>query len=170
MRRVVKGDIAQDHSMQGIEKFSVGEKISAARESKSVAVQDIINRMSTVKSWQHYLKHYVQFWMAHLRMMRLRWAKPSPICWISKVQKSAPMLMMNSLAIGETAATLIKTCSHGVVTKNKNIIFKLSYYSCRLGSKKLASVLLLYLKDAMPQVRAAPFGALWSTWTLAVPA
>ncbi len=48
-RRVVKGDIAQDNSAQGIEKFSVSEKISAARESKSVAVQDIINRMSTGK-------------------------------------------------------------------------------------------------------------------------
>ena len=34
---------------QGIEEFSVSEKISAARESKSTAVQDIINRIATGK-------------------------------------------------------------------------------------------------------------------------
>jgi polyphosphate kinase 2 len=48
-RRVSKGDIAPDNSTQGIERFAVGEKISASRESKSAAVQDIINRMSAGK-------------------------------------------------------------------------------------------------------------------------
>ncbi len=48
-RRVSKGDIPPDNSTQGIEEFSVGEKILAARESKSTAVQDIINRIATGK-------------------------------------------------------------------------------------------------------------------------
>jgi polyphosphate kinase 2 len=46
-RRVTKGDIPPDNSTLGIENFSVTEKISAARESKSAAVQDIINRIAT---------------------------------------------------------------------------------------------------------------------------
>jgi polyphosphate kinase 2 len=46
-RRVTAGDIPPDNSTQGIEKFSVDEKVSAARESKSTAVQDIISRMAT---------------------------------------------------------------------------------------------------------------------------
>jgi polyphosphate kinase 2 len=48
-RRVSKGDIPPDNSAQGIETFAVGEKISAARESQSTAVQDIINRISSGK-------------------------------------------------------------------------------------------------------------------------
>jgi len=46
-RRVSKGDTPPDNSTQGIESFSVNEKINASRESKSVAVQDIINRIAT---------------------------------------------------------------------------------------------------------------------------
>jgi polyphosphate kinase 2 len=46
-RSVTKGDIPPEISTHGIENFSVSEKISAARESKSAAVQDIINRIST---------------------------------------------------------------------------------------------------------------------------
>ncbi len=49
IRRVSEGDIPPDNSTQGIEEFSVSEKISAARESKSTAVQDIINRIATGK-------------------------------------------------------------------------------------------------------------------------
>ncbi len=49
IRRVSEGDIPPDNSTQGIEEFSVHEKISAARESKSTAVQDIINRIATGK-------------------------------------------------------------------------------------------------------------------------
>lgn len=47
IRKVAMGDITPDNSTQGIENFSVGEKTSAARESKSAAVQDIITRIST---------------------------------------------------------------------------------------------------------------------------
>jgi len=46
-RRVSKGDTPPDNSTQGIESFSVNEKINASRESKSAAVQDIINRIAT---------------------------------------------------------------------------------------------------------------------------
>jgi len=46
-RSVSKGDIPPKNTSQGIENFSVNEKISAARDSKSVAVQDIINRIAT---------------------------------------------------------------------------------------------------------------------------
>ena len=46
-RRVSKGDTPPDNSTQGIESFSVNEKVDASRESKSVAVQDIINRIAT---------------------------------------------------------------------------------------------------------------------------
>lgn len=46
-RRVEKGDTPPDNSsVQGIENFAIGEKVSAARESKSAAVLDIINRIS----------------------------------------------------------------------------------------------------------------------------
>ncbi len=48
-RHVSEGNIAPDNSAQGIEAFSVSEKVSAARESKSTAVQDIINRIATGK-------------------------------------------------------------------------------------------------------------------------
>lgn len=48
-RRVSEGDIPPDNSTLGIEEFSVSEKISAARESRSTAVQDIINRIATGK-------------------------------------------------------------------------------------------------------------------------
>jgi len=47
IRKVAMGDITPENSTQGIENFSVGEKTSAARESKSAAVQDIITRIST---------------------------------------------------------------------------------------------------------------------------
>ncbi len=47
VRSVSKGDIPPKNTSQGIENFSVNEKISAARDSKSVAVQDIINRIAT---------------------------------------------------------------------------------------------------------------------------
>ena len=46
-RRVAKGDIPPNNSTQGIENFSVNEKVAAARDSKSAAVQDIINRITT---------------------------------------------------------------------------------------------------------------------------
>ena len=46
-RRVAKGDIPPNNTSQGIENFSVNEKIAAARDSKSIAVQDIINRIAT---------------------------------------------------------------------------------------------------------------------------
>ena len=46
-RRVSKGDIPPNNSSLGIEKFSVNEKLAAARDSKSIAVQDIINRITT---------------------------------------------------------------------------------------------------------------------------
>jgi len=48
-RRVSKGDISPNRSTSGIEKFSVEEKISAARESKTTAVQDIINHIAISK-------------------------------------------------------------------------------------------------------------------------
>ncbi|MDP3087694.1 MAG: polyphosphate kinase 2 [Methylotenera sp.] len=45
-RRVTKGDIPPNNSAAGIENFSINEKVNAARESKSVALQDIINRIA----------------------------------------------------------------------------------------------------------------------------
>ena len=48
-RRVSEGDIPPENSTEGIEEFSVSEKISAARESKSTAVQDIIERIAAGK-------------------------------------------------------------------------------------------------------------------------
>jgi polyphosphate kinase 2 len=47
VRRVTKGDIPPNNSAAGIENFSINEKVNAARESKSAAVQDIINRIAT---------------------------------------------------------------------------------------------------------------------------
>jgi len=47
VRRVTKGDIPPNNSATGIQNFSINEKVNAARESKSVAVQDIINRIAT---------------------------------------------------------------------------------------------------------------------------
>jgi len=46
-RAVAAGDIAPDASRQGFETFSVNENIAAARESKSNAVLDILNRISS---------------------------------------------------------------------------------------------------------------------------
>jgi polyphosphate kinase 2 len=46
-RQVNKGDIPPNNSTLDIENFSIGEKVAAARESKSAAVQDIINRIAT---------------------------------------------------------------------------------------------------------------------------
>ncbi|NOS96389.1 MAG: polyphosphate kinase 2 [Methylotenera sp.] len=45
-RPVVAGDIPSEITTEGIETFSVNKKVSAARESKSTAVEDIINRIS----------------------------------------------------------------------------------------------------------------------------
>jgi polyphosphate kinase 2 len=46
-RRVASGDIPPNNSTEVIESFSVGEKIAAAKQSKSAAVEDIINRIAT---------------------------------------------------------------------------------------------------------------------------
>lgn len=45
-RPVVAGDIPSEITAEGIETFSVNKKVSAARESKSTALEDIINRIS----------------------------------------------------------------------------------------------------------------------------
>jgi polyphosphate kinase 2 len=45
-RAVVAGDVPSEVTAEGIETFSVNKKVSAARESKSTAVEDIINRIS----------------------------------------------------------------------------------------------------------------------------
>ncbi|MDD2932336.1 MAG: polyphosphate kinase 2 [Methylotenera sp.] len=45
-RPVVAGDVPSEITTEGIETFSVNKKVSAARESKSTAVEDIINRIS----------------------------------------------------------------------------------------------------------------------------
>ncbi|MDO9365843.1 MAG: polyphosphate kinase 2 [Methylotenera sp.] len=45
-RIVSAGDIPSEISAEGIEAFSVNKKVSAARESKSTAVEDIIHRIS----------------------------------------------------------------------------------------------------------------------------
>lgn len=44
---VVAGDVPSEVTVEGIETFSVNKKVSAARESKSTAVEDIINRISS---------------------------------------------------------------------------------------------------------------------------
>lgn len=46
-RQVSQGDISPNNSTLDIENFSISEKVAAARESKSAAVQDIINRITT---------------------------------------------------------------------------------------------------------------------------
>lgn len=46
LRQVSAGDTSPDNHPQGIEDFVVNEKISASRESKYTAVQDIINGLS----------------------------------------------------------------------------------------------------------------------------
>lgn len=45
-RRVASGDLTPDNSDKGFEDFAVQEKIAAARESKAVAVKDIIAHLS----------------------------------------------------------------------------------------------------------------------------
>lgn len=48
-RKVVAGDVPPTSTMNGIQDFSVHERISAAHESKSEAVKDIINRISSTE-------------------------------------------------------------------------------------------------------------------------
>lgn len=48
-RKVSTGDVPPDNSQQGIERFSVNEKVSAARSSKATATQDIIARIASGK-------------------------------------------------------------------------------------------------------------------------
>jgi polyphosphate kinase 2 len=48
-RQTAAGDVAQEHNVQGVEAFVVNETVSAARESKSTAVTDIIDRISSGK-------------------------------------------------------------------------------------------------------------------------
>ncbi|NOU40050.1 MAG: polyphosphate kinase 2 [Methylotenera sp.] len=45
-RPVVAGDVPSEITTEGIETFSVNKKVSAARDSKSTALEDIINRIS----------------------------------------------------------------------------------------------------------------------------
>jgi polyphosphate kinase 2 len=45
-RKTMMGDTPPDNSAVGIEQFTVSEKVSAARASKSVAVKDIISRIA----------------------------------------------------------------------------------------------------------------------------
>ena len=45
-RRVSKGDVPSNSKSLSIENFAVSEKIAAARNSKSIAMQDIINRIT----------------------------------------------------------------------------------------------------------------------------
>lgn len=45
-RPAVAGDVAPESSRQGLEAFAVSENVAAARESKSTAVQDIMDRIS----------------------------------------------------------------------------------------------------------------------------
>ncbi|HEY9210967.1 MAG TPA: polyphosphate kinase 2 [Methylotenera sp.] len=49
IRQVTSGDVAPEHDAQEIEAFVVQETVSAARESKTTAVLDIINRISSGK-------------------------------------------------------------------------------------------------------------------------
>lgn len=46
-RKVAAGDVPPTSTMNGIQDFSVHERVSAAHESKSEAVKDIINRVSS---------------------------------------------------------------------------------------------------------------------------
>jgi len=45
-RQAASGDVAPESNPHGFEAFAVGENIAAAHESKSTAVQDIMNRIS----------------------------------------------------------------------------------------------------------------------------
>jgi polyphosphate kinase 2 len=49
IRQVASGDVAPERDVQGVEAFVVKETVSAARESKSTAVRDIIQRISSGK-------------------------------------------------------------------------------------------------------------------------
>lgn len=49
IRQTASGDVAPEHNVQGVEAFVVNETVSAARESKSTAVTDIIDRISSGK-------------------------------------------------------------------------------------------------------------------------
>ena len=46
IRKTASGDVAPEASKQGFESFAVSENVAAARDSKSTAVLDIINRIS----------------------------------------------------------------------------------------------------------------------------
>jgi polyphosphate kinase 2 len=46
-RQVASGDVAPETDTQGFETFAISENVSAARESKSTAVVDIISRISS---------------------------------------------------------------------------------------------------------------------------
>ena len=46
-RKVAAGDVPPKNTMNGIQDFSVHERVSAAHESKSEAVKDMINRISS---------------------------------------------------------------------------------------------------------------------------
>jgi polyphosphate kinase 2 len=46
IRKAAAGDVAPEASKQGFESFAVSENVAAARDSKSTAVLDIINRIS----------------------------------------------------------------------------------------------------------------------------
>jgi len=45
-RQATAGDVAPEPNLHGFETFAVSENVTAARESKSTAVQDIMNRIS----------------------------------------------------------------------------------------------------------------------------
>lgn len=49
VRQAASGDVAPESDAQGFETFAVNETVSAARESKSTAVLDIIDRISSGK-------------------------------------------------------------------------------------------------------------------------
>jgi polyphosphate kinase 2 len=49
IRQTASVDVAPEHNVQGVEAFVVNETVSAARESKSTAVTDIIDRISSGK-------------------------------------------------------------------------------------------------------------------------
>jgi hypothetical protein len=49
IRQVASGDVAPERDAQGVEAFVVKETVSAARESKTTAVSDIIDRISSGK-------------------------------------------------------------------------------------------------------------------------
>lgn len=126
-RRVSKGDVPPENSAQGIEEFSVNAEISAARESKSAALQDIINRMSAGKELAS---------LPEALRAILDGASPDDAAALSKAianmpsiesTRSVPTQMTNSPQTGVMAATLTKTYSRAAVTKSKNIIFKLNY-------------------------------------------